>query len=111
MIKTNQKSNYNSINDFAILLQNTLRNLIAPINVKKDPLLKEYLSILKNPKHGTGAGINPCKDCKIFMFKKAKEYADKNNIQVIATGEVIGQRPMSHCRPGRGARSAHRRGL
>ncbi len=64
-------------------------------DVNKSPLLEEYLSILKNPKHGTGAGINPCKDCKIFMFKKAKEYADKNNIQVIATGEVLGQRPMS----------------
>jgi len=64
-------------------------------DVKKEPLLSEYLSILKNPKHGTGAGINPCKDCKIFMFKKAKEYADKHNIKTIATGEVTGQRPMS----------------
>jgi len=65
------------------------------LDVKKDPLLSEYLSILKNPKHGTGAGINPCKDCKIFMFKKAKEYADSHGIELIATGEVIGQRPMS----------------
>ena len=64
-------------------------------NAKKEPLLSEYIGILKNPKFGTGSGINPCKDCKIFMFKKAKEYADKNNIEVIATGEVIGQRPMS----------------
>lgn len=64
-------------------------------DVNKNPLLKEYLAILKNPKHGTGAGINPCKDCKIFMFKKAKEYADKNGIKIIATGEVPGQRPMS----------------
>ena len=65
------------------------------IDVTKEPLLSEYLDILKNPKHGTGSGINPCKDCKIFMFKKAKEYADKNNIKIIATGEVLGQRPMS----------------
>lgn len=64
-------------------------------DVTKNPLLKEYLSILKNPKHGTGAGINPCKDCKIFMFKKAKKYADKHNIKTIATGEILGQRPMS----------------
>lgn len=64
-------------------------------DVNKEPLLSEYLDILKNPKHGTGAGINPCKDCKIFMFKKAKEYADAHGIKVIATGEVIGQRPMS----------------
>ncbi|MEA3248255.1 MAG: 7-cyano-7-deazaguanine synthase [Nanoarchaeota archaeon] len=65
------------------------------IDITKEPYLSEYLQLLKKPKHGTGAGINPCKDCKIFMFKKAKEYADKNKIQVIATGEVAGQRPMS----------------
>jgi len=65
------------------------------MDVNKEPLLSEYLEMLKNPKFGTGAGINPCKDCKIFMFKKAKEYADKHKIKVIATGEVIGQRPMS----------------
>lgn len=64
-------------------------------DVTKEPLLSEYLNLLKNPKHGIGSGINPCKDCKIFMFKKAKEYADKHNIEVIATGEVLEQRPMS----------------
>jgi tRNA-specific 2-thiouridylase len=65
------------------------------LDARKNPLLKEYLALLKKPKHGTGAGINPCKDCKIWMFKKAKEYADKKGIKVIATGEVLGQRPMS----------------
>jgi tRNA-uridine 2-sulfurtransferase len=67
-------------------------------DVTKEPLLGEYLKLLKNPKHGTGSGINPCKDCKIFMFKKAKEYADKHKMEVIATGEVLGQRPMSQIR-------------
>jgi tRNA-uridine 2-sulfurtransferase len=67
-------------------------------DVNKGPLLKEYLELLKNPKYGTGSGINPCKDCKIFMFRKAKEYAEKNKIDVIATGEVLGQRPMSQIR-------------
>jgi predicted subunit of tRNA(5-methylaminomethyl-2-thiouridylate) methyltransferase len=61
----------------------------------KGKLLKEYLKILKKPQYGMGAGVNPCIDCKIFMFKKAKEYADKKGIKVIATGEVVGQRPMS----------------
>jgi len=50
---------------------------------------------LEEGKHGRGAGFNPCRDCKIFMFKWAKKYADKNKIKVIATGEVLGQRPMS----------------
>jgi len=61
----------------------------------KEPLLSEYLKVIKEAKHGRGISYNPCKDCKIFMFKKAKEYADKNGIDIIATGEVLGQRPMS----------------
>ena len=65
------------------------------LDATKEPLLSEYLSMLKKPKYGTGAGINPCIDCKIFMFKKAKEYADKHGHDIIATGEVPGQRPMS----------------
>ena len=65
------------------------------LDVKKEPLLSEYLEIIENPKFGRGSGANPCKDCKIFMFKKAYEYANKNKIDVIVTGEVLGQRPMS----------------
>ena len=65
------------------------------LDVTKEPLLGEYLKVIKDPKYGIGAGINPCKDCKIYIFKKAKEYAEENNIPVIATGEVLGQRPMS----------------
>lgn len=68
---------------------------LTVIDATKEPLLSEYLSILKKPKFGTGAGINPCIDCKIFMFKKAKEYANKHGYDIIATGEVPGQRPMS----------------
>lgn len=65
------------------------------LDCTKGDLLREYLDVLKKPKHGVGTGANPCIDCRIFMFKKAKEYADKKGIEVIATGEVLGQRPMS----------------
>lgn len=56
---------------------------------------KEYLKILKKPKHGYGAGVNPCIDCKIFMIKQAKKLAKKLNAKFLITGEVIGERPMS----------------
>lgn len=68
------------------------------LDVTKPPLLAEYLKIITKPLHGTGTGINPCRDCKIWMFKTAKKYADKHNIKYIATGEVLGQRPMSQTR-------------
>jgi tRNA-uridine 2-sulfurtransferase len=72
---------------------------IVKIDITKNPLLSEYLEMLKNPQHGTGSGVNPCKDCKLFMLNKAHEYANQNNIPIIATGEVLGQRPMSQTSP------------
>jgi len=64
-------------------------------DVSKGKLLKDYLEVLRRAKHGRGAGVNPCVDCKIFMLKKTRGFADKEKIEVIATGEVVGQRPMS----------------
>jgi len=65
------------------------------IDVTKGKLLQEYLNVLRKPSHGYGVALNPCIDCHIWMLKKAKEYADKNKIKIIATGEVLGERPMS----------------
>jgi tRNA U34 2-thiouridine synthase MnmA/TrmU len=59
---------------------------------------EEYFEILKSPKYGYGAGVNPCIDCRIFMLKKAKEYAEKVGASFLFTGEVLGQRPMSQHR-------------
>ncbi len=61
----------------------------------KGKLLQEYLKVIKEAEHGRGAGVNPCIDCRIFMLKKVKKFADKQKIKFIVTGEVVGQRPMS----------------
>jgi tRNA-uridine 2-sulfurtransferase len=58
-------------------------------------VIEEYKKVLINPKHGYGANMNPCLDCKIFMVGKAKQWISENNFDFIITGEVIGQRPMS----------------
>lgn len=58
-------------------------------------IIEEYKEVLFNPKHGYGANMNPCLDCKIFMVKKAHEWIEENGFDFIITGEVIGQRPMS----------------
>jgi len=57
--------------------------------------MPEYMEVVKNPKHGRGSSMNPCKDCRIFMFKKAKTYMEQTGADFIVTGEVLGQRPMS----------------
>jgi len=56
---------------------------------------KDYLRMIRHPKHGYGKNINPCIDCKIYILKKAKKYAEETGAKFIFTGEVVGQRPMS----------------
>ncbi len=58
-------------------------------------IVEEYKQVLLNPKHGYGANLNPCLDCKIFMVGKAKQFMEENGFDFIITGEVIGQRPKS----------------
>lgn len=56
---------------------------------------EEYINLILNPKYSYGKGLNPCIDCKIYMFKKAKEYMEKLNATFIVTGEVLDQRALS----------------
>jgi len=58
-------------------------------------IIEEYKDVVINPKHGYGANLNPCLDCKIFMVEKAREWMAAQGFDFILTGEVIGQRPMS----------------
>ena len=68
------------------------------ISLKVFNVSDEYLSVIKNPKHGYGSNMNPCIDCRIFMMKKAKAYMEEVGASFIITGEVLGQRPMSQRR-------------
>ena len=72
---------------------------ITSYNVCYTKLLRpkgiEYLEIVRNPRHGRGAGLNPCIDCRIFTLKKAREYMEQVGASFLVTGEVVGQRPMS----------------
>jgi tRNA U34 2-thiouridine synthase MnmA/TrmU len=58
-------------------------------------VIEDYKDVLINPKHGYGANMNPCRDCKTFMVRKALEWIDRHEFDFIITGEVVGQRPMS----------------
>lgn len=71
-------------------LADTLAIELKVINVSED-----FFRILKNPPHGYGSNMNPCIDCRILMFKKAKEFMQESGAAFIFSGEVVGQRPMS----------------
>jgi len=68
------------------------------ISLKTFSLGKDFLQILKKPKFGYGRNMNPCIDCRILMFTKAKRYAQKIGASFLFTGEVLDERPMSQHR-------------
>ncbi len=70
----------------------------ADVPLKVVPTSKEFLEVVKNPKHGYGRNMNPCIDCRILMFRMAKEYMKEIGASFLVTGEVLGQRPMSQRR-------------
>jgi len=76
--------------------QKAAEQLNVPLKVID--ISEEYLEVIKRPKYGYGSGMNPCLDCRIFCFKKAKQYMEEAGASFIFTGEVLGQRPMSQRR-------------
>ncbi len=65
------------------------------LEVKVINSTQEFLEVVKAPKHGYGSNMNPCIDCRILMFSKARDYMEAIGASFIITGEVLGQRPMS----------------
>jgi hypothetical protein len=57
-----------------------------------------YLDLVKNPQFGYGKNMNPCIDCRIFMFDLASIVMEEEQADFVVTGEVLGQRPMSQRR-------------
>ncbi len=65
------------------------------IDVKIIDISEEFLEILSSPVYGYGKNCNPCIDCKISFFTKARELMSEVGADFVFTGEVLGQRPMS----------------
>jgi tRNA-uridine 2-sulfurtransferase len=62
------------------------------------PKGEDFLDIIRRPRYGFGKNLNPCIDCRIYTFIKAKEFLQEIGASFIVTGEVAGQRPMSQRR-------------
>lgn len=77
----------------ALRLASELKFKMHIIDVSKD-----YLPVVIDPKYGYGANLNPCVDCRIFMFKRMRKLMDDLGAQFMFTGEVLGQRPLSQHR-------------
>lgn len=57
-----------------------------------------FIDVVRNPVHGYGANLNPCIDCRIMMFKLAKEHMGELEASFVVTGEIVGERPMTQNR-------------
>jgi hypothetical protein len=57
-----------------------------------------YLDLLRHPRWGYGRHMNPCLDCRSFMFDLAQPVMAAEGARFVFTGEVLGQRPMSQMR-------------
>jgi tRNA U34 2-thiouridine synthase MnmA/TrmU len=65
------------------------------VPLREVSIREDFLPILRKPKHGYGAGLNPCIDCHALMLKKAGQIMRAEGFDFLATGEVLGERPMS----------------
>jgi len=68
------------------------------IRLEVRPKGEEFLRLVRNPQYGYGKNMNPCVDCRTFMFKLSRVYLEQYDARFIFTGEVVGQRPMSQTR-------------
>lgn len=85
------------INDPLESRENQLAKSVG-LNVRFIHLGDEYMNIVANPPHGHGQRMNPCIDCKIFFLREAARIMREEGAAFVATGEVVGQRPMSQKR-------------
>ncbi|MET0044624.1 MAG: hypothetical protein ABW100_14030 [Candidatus Thiodiazotropha sp. 6PLUC3] len=51
-----------------------------------EDIVEDYKQVLTKPKHGYGANLNPCLDCKVFMVRKALEWILKRGFDFIING-------------------------
>ncbi|MCX6992015.1 MAG: tRNA 4-thiouridine(8) synthase ThiI [Kiritimatiellaeota bacterium] len=72
------------------------RQLDVPLLI--EDFTSTILAMLAHPKHGFGAGMNPCIDCHIAMVRRSGELMRERGFQLVSTGEVLNQRPMSQHR-------------
>ena len=76
---------------------NRFLRILSPLKIplKVVDISSIHISLLKNARYGYGKNLNPCIDCKIAMFKEAAVYKNSIGADFIASGEVLGERPMS----------------
>ena len=61
-------------------------------------ITEDLLPLVISPRYGYGQQMNPCLDCRILMFTRAKEIMEREGAQFLIAGEVLGERPLTQNR-------------
>ncbi len=72
------------------------RSLGVPLIVEE--FTADIVALVEHPPHGFGGNMNPCIDCHAAMLRRAGQRMEREGYRLIATGEVLNQRPMSQNR-------------
>ena len=67
----------------------------AGLELRVVDISDDLIEVLRNPRYGFGKNMNPCIDCHSLMFRRAGRMMEKEGIDFLISGEVLGQRPMS----------------
>ncbi len=70
----------------------------AGIDCREVDITVPHLRMLQAPRYGYGKNMNPCIDCHILMVAEARARMEEWGADFLATGEVLGERPMSQNR-------------
>lgn len=73
--------------------QKAAKHLKIPLMVID--ICDDHLKLIKNPPNGYGSAANPCIDCHALMLQKTKTIMENNDYDFVATGEILGERPLS----------------
>jgi len=72
---------------------------IYDLDIATQDVGPQFAAMLRQrPEHGFGKVLNPCVDCKILLLREARKYMESVGAKALASGEVLGQRPMSQRR-------------
>lgn len=67
-----------------------VRELGGDVSLERVVMGDDYLEMIRKPRFGYGAGMNPCIDCRVMKLRKAAEYMNVIGASFLFTGEVIG---------------------
>lgn len=82
---------------FSKPLSEDMLNILKKYNIEllEKKVDESYMKLVIDPKYGRGKNMNPCIDCRVYMYSQAAKLFDNTGTSFIVTGDVIGQRPMT----------------